>query len=448
MLSSEENELLCRVGAGTPMGELFRCFWLPAILSSEIEADGSPRRLRLLGEELVAFRDSDGKVGILDAYCPHKLAPLFYGRNEECGLRCVYHGWKFDTNGACVELGNEPGGGDHKHRIKIRSYPVREIGNLVWIFMGDKNNIAEFPHLEWAHVDAEKSHVTRWLQRTNWAQGFEGEIDSSHISFLHRSMDNSLRGSAVGTSIAPPGIWDDAPELTLKETDYGFVYGARRRAGENSYYWRITQCMLPIFNQIANDVFPRSGRCWVPVDDYNVMAFSYVYNADAPITQEQNDILETGRSFPPLRDYVATELDDGYVIDTFISKNVRSNDYLIDRDVQSEGTYSGIFGLTNQDRAIQENMRAIPGLGPGKIVDRSKEYLMTADVPVITFRKIILKMASDLAEKGIRPEAAVDGSLYNVRAISAVTEIESFEELLEIHGAECLGTVTPAMAAE
>ncbi|NQV54306.1 MAG: Rieske 2Fe-2S domain-containing protein [Rhodospirillales bacterium] len=448
MLSAEDNEVLCRIGAGTPMGELFRQFWMPAILSSELEADGSPRRLRLLGEDLVAFRDSGGKVGILDAYCPHKMAPMFYGRNEKCGLTCIYHGWKFDVAGDCLELGNEPGGEDHKHKVKIRSYPVREISNLVWIFMGDENQIAEFPHLEWAHVDAKQSHVTRWLQRTNWAQGFEGEIDSSHISFLHRTMNQSLRGAAVGTSLAPAGIWDDAPELTLRETDYGFVYGARRRADENTYYWRMTQCMFPIFNQIANDVFPRSGRCWVPVDDYNVMAFSYVYNADGPITEKEAETLEAGAGFPPLRDYGPTELDDGYVIDTFISKNVRGNDYLIDRDVQSEGSYSGIYGLTNQDRALQENMKSGFGLGPGKIVDRSSEYLMTADVPVITFRKMIIKMAKDLAEKGIRPAASMDGSLYNVRAISAITDIETFDELLEVYGDECRGIVTPAMAAE
>ncbi|MEE2761466.1 MAG: hypothetical protein VYE18_08480, partial [Pseudomonadota bacterium] len=309
-------------------------------------------------------------------------------------------------------------------------------------------NISNFPHLEWAHVPPENCHMTRWLQRTNWAQGFEGEIDSSHISFLHRSMDDSLPGNAIGTSTAPADVWDGAPELTLKETDYGFVYGARRRAGINKYYWRMTQCMLPIFNQIANDVFPRSGRCWVPVDDFNVMAFSYVYNADAPITQEQNDILEQGRSFPPLRDYKPVELEDGYMIDTFQSRNVRANDYLIDRAVQGTDTYSGIYGLTNQDRALQENMRSGFGLGPGKMVDRSREYLMSADVPVITFRKMILKMARDLAENGIRPKMADDGGLYNVRAISAITEIDTFEELLEVHEPECLGRITPSMAAE
>ena len=448
MLSVEDNELLCRVGAGTPMGELFRCFWLPAILSSEIEVDGSPRRLRLLGEDLVAFRDSDGGVGIFDAYCPHKLAPLYFGRNENCGLTCVYHGWKFDITGACVTLGNEPDSDEQRHKVKIKSYPVREIGNLVWIFMGDENKIADFPQLEWAHVPATHSHLTRWLQRTNWAQGFEGEIDSSHISFLHRTMDQSLRGEPIGTSLAPAGVWDDAPELTLRETDYGFVYGARRRAGEDKYYWRMTQCMLPIFNQIANDVFPRSGRCWVPVDDYNVMAFSYVYNADAAITNDQEENLEAGASFPPLRSYQSVKLEDGYVIDTFVSDAQRDNDYLIDRDVQAQGTYSGIYGLTNQDRAIQENMRGGFGLGPGKIVDRSKEYLMTADVPVITFRKMIIQMAKNLAEKGIMPKAARDGSLFNVRAISAVTNIETFDELLAVYGDECRGRATSATAAE
>ena len=436
MLSPEDNEILCRVGSGTPMGELLRRFWLPAVLASELPGpDSDPLRLRILGEDLVAFRDTEGKIGILDAYCPHKLANMYWGRNEECGLRCAYHGWKFDTAGNCVDVANEPDSENLKRKIKIKSYPVIEQGALVWIYMCPRADPPGLPHLEWAHVPADQIHMTRWLQSSNWAQGFEGEIDSSHISFLHRTMDRRGRLPTVSTSRPSDEYWDATPSLTLKETDYGFVYGARRSAGEAEYYWRTTQWYLPMYSMIANDQYPRSGRAWVPVDDHHVITFSYNYDAEKPLSQEIRDIMEAATSFPPRLTQGSFMLPDDAVIDTFLPDAHKGNDYLIDRGIQRTGNYSGIRGLNEQDRAVQESMISVPGLGPGKIVDRSKEYLASADVPVITARRMLVELAKALRD-GTEPAIVDNPAAYAVRTISPISETADFETLLREHEGE------------
>lgn len=441
MLSFEDNELLCRVGPGTGMGELLRRFWMPAILASELEADGSPRRLRILGENLVAFRDSNGDPGILDAYCPHKLAPMFSARNEDCGLRCVYHGWKFRTDGTCLDVGNEPDNPSLREKIRIKSYPVKQMGALIWVYMGPHEEPPALPHMEWAHVPESHHHISRWLQCTNWAQAFEGEIDSSHISFLHRSMKPQPFRPSVGTSQAPNTVWDGAPKLMLKETDYGFVYGARRNTQDDEYYWRTTQWFLPLFDMIANDKYPRSGRAWVPVDDYHVMSFSFNYDADAALSDQHRSDLEYGGSFPPTTQYGAYPLPDGYVIDTFIPEASRHNDYNLDRNMQKDTNYTGVFGITNQDRALQENMRSIPGLGPGQLVDRTKEYLVSADMPVITARRRLIQMAKDL-QNGTEPEILARPEAYGVRTISPITKIDDFDQLLETYKDESRAVIS------
>src|SRR5947209_4356471 len=186
MVSLQENEFLCRVGPGAPMGELFRRFWLPALLPDEIpEPDCPPVRLRLLGEDLVAFRDSNGQVGVVGTHCPHRGASLFFGRNEEEGLRCVYHGWKFDVQGNCVDMPNEPAESNFKQKVHATAYPARDWGGLVWVYMGPKELQAELPQLEWTQVPESHRFVSKWYQETNYMQGYEGDIDSSHSSFLH-----------------------------------------------------------------------------------------------------------------------------------------------------------------------------------------------------------------------------------------------------------------------
>src|SRR5438094_177608 len=217
MLSPEENELLCHVGPGTPMGDLMRQYWIPALLPSELpEPDGPPIRVRLLGENLVGFRDSAGRVGLLAHSCPHRGASLFFGRNEEEGLRCVYHGWKYDVTGQCVDMPSEPAESNFKHKIKATAYPCVERNGLIWVYMGPPEKQPELPQLEWAVLPSTHRYTNKWIQSCNWAQGLEGNIDSSHVSFLHKWFDPNASVAAPG---ARGGLaWDDgAPDLTVQE---------------------------------------------------------------------------------------------------------------------------------------------------------------------------------------------------------------------------------------
>ena len=439
MLSKEENELLTRVGAGTPMGNLFRRFWLPAMISSEMaEPDSSPVRLRLLGEDLVGFRATDGQVGIIEPHCPHKLANLFFGRNEEQGLRCVYHGWKYDVDGNCVDMPNEPAESSFKEKIKLSAYPTREAGGVIWVYMGPRaKQPPELPQLEWARAPDGYQVVTKWLQRTNWAQGMEGEIDTSHISFLHAGRGPQWVPDYPGANLTRGGGQrqqepkraraqrDGAPILTLRETPYGFTYGARRDAGDGDYYWRVTRWLLPFYSLIAGG--NTGGRCWVPIDDSHTWTFGYQCRDDRPYTQEEVDGIWEGGTFPPRVTRGTYALPDGYVIDSWLPDANKENDYLIDRDLQKYGNYTGVWGLNEQDRSLQEAM--------GPIVDRSKEHLGTADVAGIAARRMLIRMARDL-QNGIEPSCLTNVDAYRVRAIDVVVPIDDFDKLLEVHNQE------------
>src|SRR3984893_3224946 len=189
MLSQEENELITRVGPGTPMGELFREYWLPAMLSEELPAaDSDPLRVLMLGEQLIAFRDSKGQIGLLANNCPHRGASLFFGRNEEAGLRCVYHGWKFDTAGNCIDMPNEPAESDFKTKVKAEAYPTRERGGIVWISMGTRSeaDLPPLPDLEGNMLPYEQGGIGIFQRECNWMQALEGDIDTAHVGFLHQ----------------------------------------------------------------------------------------------------------------------------------------------------------------------------------------------------------------------------------------------------------------------
>src|SRR5437667_5350452 len=262
MLSTEDNELLCRVGPGTPMGELMREYWLPAFVPSELpEADGEPRRMRLLGENLIAFRVSSGKYGLIANHCPHRGASLFFGRNEESGLRCVYHGWKFDVSGACVDMPNEPAESDFKSKVKANSYPAAEYAGLIWIYMGPPDKQPPLPRYQWcARPDADQTIANKWMQESNYAQALEGNIDSSHVGFLHRTFEHP--------TFRAGGRLEGTQQVTAtRETDFGFVYGARRNAADGQFYWRVTTYALPTFTQIASQSRASNGIFVIPRDD-------------------------------------------------------------------------------------------------------------------------------------------------------------------------------------
>ncbi len=416
MLKREDNELLVRVGPGTPMGELFRRFWLPALLPSELPAaDCDPVRLRILGEDLVAFRDSNGRIGILHELCPHRRASLFYGRNEDCGLRCVYHGWKFDVEGNCVDQPSEPPGSSFKDKIKQVAYPAREWGGFIWIYMGPADQMPELPELEWAMLPASHRWQAKWLYEANYAQGIEGELDSAHTGFLHDTRTPVGEMTAGMAEASTYWAGDKAPALTVQQTDYGFYYGSRRRYADDRYYWRVTQYLLPSFAMIPMPKWPISCRAYVPIDDENTLVFNTSYNAEAPLTAEDLAPLEAGLGPAP-------KLIPG----TFMPQLNARNSYGLDRAMQRTRNYTGIAGINNQDRAIVESM--------GPICDRWNEHLGTSDIAVIAMRRRLIEEAKAL-QRGQAPRAAHSGALYGVRPLDIIAPTADLTALATLNAA-------------
>ncbi|MFI5266521.1 MAG: Rieske 2Fe-2S domain-containing protein [Chloroflexota bacterium] len=404
MLSREENERLTLVESEAPMGQLMRRYWLPACLSDELpRPDCPPVRTRLLGEDLVAFRDSNGRVGVLGEYCAHRRASLFLGRNEECGLRCVYHGWKYDVEGRCVDAPTEPAETNFKDKVRQLAYPAAEHAGLVWAYMGPPTNKPPLPDLEWMRAPATHRFVSKTVEHCNYLQAVEGGVDTVHGSFLHR---NDLSDSAKFFNI------DTQPKLEVERTDYGFRYAGIRNVGEGRSYVRVYQFILP-FHQIRPgqlvmrqgvgkaEVPMIRGHAWVPIDDHNTMVYNWECSveADKPLTPEiiARDEAIGGRG------------PDGEVGE--VRRRTRANNWLIDREVQRTKTFTGIAGQNTQDLAVQESM--------GPIVDRSQEYLGGTDRAITALRRILLDAVADVASGSAAP--GVEPSTHrDARAVDAL----------------------------
>ena len=407
MLSREENELLTQTSSGTSAGNYFRRFWLPALLPTEVPSpDSPPVRVRLLGEDLIAFRDTNGQVGILDEFCPHRRASLFWGRNEECGLRCVYHGWKFDVNGTCVDMPNEPQEYRFENKVRTAAYPTREYGGLVWVYMGPPEHQPELPKLEWARVPESHRYISKRLQETNYLQAIEGGIDSSHSNFLHASVDAFRVTDAYVEKVknsnnlrAKYHLLDKAPWFTVKKTDYGLIVAVRRKAEEDRYYWRLTQFLVPSHTIIPYQAgHSIHGHCWVPRDDQTCWVWSMSWNPDAPLSKDDLDMIRD-------ETFVHTRVDPV----TFKPVRNKQNLYLVDREQQRTTSMTGIHGFASQDQAIQESM--------SPIVDRTRERLGTSDTAIIAMRRVLLQEIRELAQAR-EPFAALHGDVYWVRSAS------------------------------
>ena len=413
MLRPEDNEILCRVGPGTPMGELFRRFWLPAFMPHELaEPDGEPVRFRLLGEDLVAFRDTNGRLGVLDEYCPHRRAPMSFGRNEECGLRCVYHGWKFDVDGNCVDMPNERPETDFKHKVRIKTYSAAEWGGYIWVYMGPPEKKPPLPRFEWATLPPEHRWQRKWHYNANYMQGLEGELDTCHTSFLHRVDETAPLSEGLKEAVSNWGK-DGMPRLDVRDTDYGYYYGSQRDMGDGVYNWRITQWVLPSNSIIPQPKFPISSRAYIPIDDENTYVFGTSFNPEAPMTQTDRDYLESGMGAAPT-----------LIPGTFTPEVNRSNDYMRDYDAKRRGHASGVPGINNQDRALVEMM--------GTIADRSKEHLGTSDVAVIAARRTLLRLAKDLAA-GKEPDLPHMPDAFGVRPIDVKTADPGLDAVVETY---------------
>jgi len=306
MLSAEDNALLTRTGPGTAMGELFRRFWMPVALAQELPApDCPPIRGKIMDEDLLAFRDTDGRVGLVDPRCAHRGANLFFGRNEECGLRCAYHGFKYDVNGRCVDMPTMPPESRFRDKVRLTAYPTREWGELVWAYLGPAGREPELPQLEFAQLPPAHRFVSKKLQQCNWAQACEGAIDTAHFSFLHMpvwsseaGIDASVRRSSVDTERTRWMRDDPRPEFDVVAHEVGFVAGAARKADGDNLYWRVAQFMLPNHaltpNALPGETY--HGQTWVPITDELCWVYCYSWNPDRPLSEDDRRAFRKGRS--------------------------------------------------------------------------------------------------------------------------------------------------------
>jgi phthalate 4,5-dioxygenase len=422
MLSAAENELMCRVGPGTPMGNLLREYWIPFLPSADLpENDGRPQRIRLLCENLIAFRDSESRVGLLADNCPHRGASLFFGRNEQAGLRCVYHGWKFDASGHCVDMPNEPPESNFKDKVRATAYPCVERHGIVWTYMGPRSEPPPLPGIEWNTVPDGQYFFSARVQHSNWVQAMEGGLDPSHSAFLHSRLnmqEDVERGLRRGGS---KGMLynrlDKHPRFETVDTNYGVAVAVRRNAEEDSYYWRVNQFLLPFHTMIPpyGQDPPLSGFAWVPIDDETTWCLCYTYHPTKPLPIEQiqgvsaynNDGVE---ALHPSQGIFAPPTTAPYgKYETLLT---RANDYRQDWEAQKTARFSGLPGLWPQDAGCQESM--------GSIYDRTQEHLGSSDSGIIQVRRRLINAAQQLAQDGILPEGVDHPEIFEVRPGSAI----------------------------
>jgi phenylpropionate dioxygenase-like ring-hydroxylating dioxygenase large terminal subunit len=391
------------------MGELFRRFWLPVALARELAGpDCPPVRVQVMNEQLVAFRDTQGRVGLVDAYCPHLGAPLFFGRNEECGLRCIYHGWKFDIDGRCVDLPNAPEGERLKRKIRLKSYPCVEAGDLLWAYLGPPKRKPPFPQFDWLGLPDSHRYLLKFRTECNYLQAMEGDYDWSHAGFLH----STLEGAQVPNPLNPgwvdavaPNFRGDAPPTEpfpravgprrvlrqlyeeLRNTPAAVLaVGASETAGGSSTALVTPLWMMPVFctaGIAGKNIYAASIR--VPIDNRSLMCYRLRWSYEPIPERELEEYRHGGFVYPIL------------VPGTLTCRENRGNDYSIDRELQRRTSYSGIGTFPIQDMAMVEDQR-------GPIADRTKEHLTSSDRAIIAVRKRLLGAAKALAN-GQEPEA-------------------------------------------
>ncbi len=407
MLTREETELLIRVGPETAMGRLMRQYWVPVLLSTELTPGGRVRRVKLLGEDLVAFRDGDGRVGLLGEFCSHRGASLYFGRNEAAGLRCVYHGWKFGCDGQCVDMPNEPPASNFQDKVRHLAYPCAERGGVVWTYMGPTSPPPPLPDLEWAMVPDEHRFVSKFYQDCNYLQALEGGIDPAHISFLHgvldpgddalRDLDKASAGFALAAQL------EKAPQIEVVDTPYGALIAARRDAGDGMCYWRITQFHMPFHTMPPTDPKPdpvMHSHIWVPVDDEHLVNWCISWHPTRALTGDELGAMRAGSSIH-ITDY-APATSDAY--GDIRPAAHRHNDYSIDWEAHRTTKFFGVPGVGAQDKAVTESQRPI--------VDRTRERLGKADTAIIRIRKCLAEATVALRDHGTPPPGTAPASFF------------------------------------
>jgi phenylpropionate dioxygenase-like ring-hydroxylating dioxygenase large terminal subunit len=392
------------------MGKVFRRYWIPALLSEEIpDPDCPPVRVRLLGEDLVAFRDSQGRAGLLDEYCSHRRSSLYYGRNEECGLRCIYHGWKYDTEGTLIDSPAEPPGSTLKGKIKHTAYPCREASGVVFTYMGASDKMPEFPKYEWLTVPAEQVTVNKFYLECNYLQSLEGDCDPAHLPFLHlgkyrlaQNEESINRGPLNAPELdhqrlVPIGYESEETQFGLKATITRKIDDRMKNVRVSTFVMPFIGC-VPVGKMVDGKLDGFLVVYQTPADDSRTTRYNFRFKRSAPLSQEE--LAHDTRQIGPNYILVAN----------------RSNDYLIDRGKQRSETYSGIPGFRAQDACVTESM--------GNITDRTKEHLGFSDQYVIALRRYLLKI-SRLVGEGQEPPGINTTNNGELNCIDAMVPIAS-----------------------
>jgi len=391
MLSKEKNDTLCRVEGDAPMGQLMRNYWLPACASTDLVAGGAPRRVQLLGEELVAYRSPNGTIGLIDEYCPHRGASLVLANNEECGLRCLYHGWLMNGEGKVLETPPEPADSKLKERVKFAAYKLHEAGGVVWAWLGDQSKASLPPAFEFAGLDPSQIIIMRAREEANWAQAIEGVLDSAHSNYLHsggiKPTEDATANTLLGTKahLDRPSN-DGAPKLDVETTPYGFRYAAIRkplRDADRNKYIRVTLFIAPCFGMFPAAKGWGNMQFFVPESDGKSMFWYVIWKKDAPMTQEERDRYLDNMGLRP-----------GVDVDDNLNKfRTRANNWQQDRAAMMRGeSFTGLRGVNFEDIAIHESM--------GPIYDRTKEHLGSSDLAVIHYRRMMIEAAEQFVQTG------------------------------------------------
>ena len=403
MISAAENETLVRVGRGTPMGEFMRQFWVPVCRSSELVADGSPIRLLILNEKLIAFRDTAGRVGVLDHLCPHRCASLFFGRNEEHGIRCVYHGWKFDVEGKCLDQPNLPDKNKYPAGTRATAYRAAEQGGLVFAYMGlQQHSPPPLPQIEANLAEPNDKNIALFQRDCNWLQALEGDIDTSHLAFLHAGCVDPDRMDPNDTHTYL--VKNKSPEISVTTVPYGTMYAASRAAMDGFDHHRFAHFIFPFWVCYPSDRFERnmSANAWVPIDDHHTM----IFNLDAQRAEGKQKQMSYADGTPVAglaRPMEYLPRTDDWMGRWRPARN-RDNDYGIDRGAQQRGeSFTGVIGIPLQDQMIQESM--------GEIVDRTREHLGASDRMVMLTRRAMLDAVAKYKADGALPRVLEEPGL-------------------------------------
>jgi phenylpropionate dioxygenase-like ring-hydroxylating dioxygenase large terminal subunit len=389
MLSAEDNDLITHTGPGTPGGDLFRRYWQPVALAEELPIEGAPIPVRLLGEELALFRDESGSPGLIGLHCPHRGADMSYGRLEDGGLRCIYHGWLFDRHGNCLEQPGEPAGSTYYQRIHTAAYPCQEAGRVIFAYLGP-GEPPLLPAYEFLTIPDDQCYATKAFHNCNYLQGNEGNIDPAHLSYLHRMYREGggwARSDTVpGGDVSSNTLFgrDPAPTLEVEETDFGLRIFALRAAGRNQRYLRVSNFILP---NLAT--FPGGGNGdgysvnWhVPIDDHTHWKYTFTFTRSGAVDRQA---FAAGR-----------EITSDYRL----VRN-QGNRYLQDREEMKDRTFSGVgTSFVVHDACVTETM--------GSIQDRAAEHLGATDKAIVLARRQLLKAIHDVRNGQEAPHVVRD----------------------------------------